>query len=211
MTGRYCCAACSDTAYRLGMRRVILTGVGIFLALAAALMAAPSLINDKHPLAPRVSDNSSGIEPPPGSGERAVLTPRVSRGSEGPRVLDLIHHDSYAKPAGMSDNVYWALHQASAEWNVPVRDLARVSHCESTWNPSARSASGTYRGLFQHHRSYWPERVRNFNAYVARHNSREPNQLEGMAGDIYAAVDNARLSAWMVRTQTGWRPWSCRP
>ena len=125
--------------------------------------------------------------------------------------VETIHHSDYQQPAAMSGDVYWALHHASAEWNVAMSTMARVSRCESTWNPAACSRSGRYLGLFQHHRSYWPGRVGSFNDYVALHNSREPNKLEQMAGDVFAAIDNARVTAWMVAHKTGWKPWGCRP
>ena len=141
-----------------------------------------------------------------------AIAPALIPDAEPERVqlLDRSHHSTYQRPQGMSDGVYAALHHASAEWNVPLSTMARVSRCESTWNPAARSRSGRYLGLFQHHRSYWRDRVRNFNRHVALHNSREPNQLDPMAGDPYAAIDNARVTAWMVQHKTGWRPWSCK-
>lgn len=44
-------------------------------------------------------------------------------------------------------------------FGIAVSDLVGVVSCESGWNRHAVSDSGTYVGLAQHHRQYWPARV----------------------------------------------------
>lgn len=125
--------------------------------------------------------------------------------------LSLVETAYGATSAPPNEHVDAAYQFASREWAVPYSDLRKVGNCESSHNPNARGGGGSYLGLFQHSSRYWKSRVANFNAYVDRHNSREPNKLEHMSGTWNAPIDNARMTAWMVRTQTGWRPWSCRP
>lgn len=201
-----------EEGLRAGMRKVILAGLASFAVAATVLLAAPYW-NDPHPLSdlPPGEESSGRVELEPPLGR----THSVSRTS-GPRVLEPIHHSTYQRPQGMSDEVYAAEHFASAEWGVSLRDMARVSRCESTWNPAARSPSGRYVGLFQHKRSSFAGRVKAFNDHVRLHNSREANKLETMAGDPFAAIDNSRLTAAYVAGvlpgySGGWRWWGCRP
>lgn len=123
-------------------------------------------------------------------------------------VIDNVHH-------GEPDQVRAALDYASREWGVSRSAMAKVSHCESTWNPNA-SNRGRYLGLFQHKSSSWRGRVAAFNRHVELHNSREPNRLEPMAGVWNAPIDQSRLTAAYVAGvlpgyRGGWSWWQCKP
>lgn len=101
------------------------------------------------------------------------------------------------------DDVRAAAQYASREWGVSERDMLEVAWCESRYDPNARSR-GNHLGLWQHSSRYWAGRVRDFNAQA------RAAGLPEMAGVWRAPIDNARITARMVRAG-GWRPWTCKP
>jgi hypothetical protein len=73
-----------------------------------------------------------------------------------------------------------------------------VAGCETGWTyrPTATSPSGTYRGIFQHSRSLWPDRIHDFTWRWWR-----------LRSDIYNARTQAIVTARMAH-RYGWDPWS---
>jgi hypothetical protein len=85
---------------------------------------------------------------------------------------------------------------------VSTRRMLRVAKCESRYDAYAVSSSGTYRGLFQHHRGYWLSRVRDAQrAARLKLGSR-------LSTTVFSARSNAFVTAWLVQ-RGGWGPWSC--
>jgi hypothetical protein len=73
----------------------------------------------------------------------------------------------------------------------------RVASCESGLDDEA-SNGGSYLGLFQHARAYWPGRARAL-----------PPRFSPRVGPFHALA-NAWSAAQMVRG-SGWEAWSCSP
>lgn len=86
-----------------------------------------------------------------------------------------------------------AIRESAKEFSIDEGRFRRVALCESGFNPFN---SRSYWGLFQHSKTYWPGRVRNFNT----------NNNPDVLGNPESPFDNARIAAWMIRNG-GWSPW----
>ena len=86
----------------------------------------------------------------------------------------------------------------------PAKALA-VADCESGLYPKAVSASGTYRGLFQHSINYWAGRVA---WYRSTWGAAHPKLQIKAAAPVLHPRPNALVSMLMVRIG-GYGPWSC--
>lgn len=73
----------------------------------------------------------------------------------------------------------------------------RVADCESGLHPHAVSPSGTFRGLFQEHRGYWPARWRHYARPL------------GLRSSIFSAISNTVVSLRLARSAGDWHDWSC--
>lgn len=108
-------------------------------------------------------------------------------------------------PAGaVCDGIDWRQGPASVErlirctartWQVPggPDKAVSVAFCESRLDPSLRSESGTYVGVFQHSIRYWSDRAATY----------------GFAG---APPTNGRANVIVSIRMAhvgGWGPWSC--
>lgn len=64
----------------------------------------------------------------------------------------------------------------------------RVANCESKLNPKAVGGGGLYRGLFQQHKGYWPDRAKSsgFGGWSA---------FNGRA-NAFVSLDMAKRSGW---------------
>lgn len=132
----------------------------------------------------------------------------------------LAFDDSKARPAELSRRqTTCRVNEAGRRWNHA--DVKRVIRCgnrhydppggvrmslcvarnESGFGARAKSPSGTYLGVYQHSRHYWPERQR---SYDHRHRDR---------GDIHEIADsalNARANVLVtlrMAERGGWGPW----
>jgi len=86
------------------------------------------------------------------------------------------------------------IRQAAARWGLSAQKMLRVAECESGLNPRAVGGGGLFLGLYQQHRSYWPQRARS----------------AGYAGvSAFDPVANANVSAWLVVHGGGWAHWGC--
>lgn len=85
---------------------------------------------------------------------------------------------------------------------VTAAEMLNVAACESGHNAYAVSESGTFRGLFQHHREYWPTRVRSAQKIARRELGAE------LRAGVFNARSNAFVTAVMVK-RSGWGAWSC--
>jgi hypothetical protein len=86
----------------------------------------------------------------------------------------------------------------------PAKALA-VADCESGLYPKAVSASGTFRGLFQHHAGYWPGRV---SWYRSTFGAAHPKLQIRDGAQVLHPRPNALVAMWMVST-SGWGAWAC--
>lgn len=96
------------------------------------------------------------------------------------------------------ERVLAAIHYASAEQGLDEGKLTRIGNCESGLR---ENPPGHYKGTFQQEPSYWRGRVASFNDW-ARSTGRPT-----MSGSSTVAIDNARLSAWMMKTRGFTRDW----
>lgn len=117
--------------------------------------------------------------------------PAVADHRPGPCALDRREDE------GVRHYVKRLIRCTTDEW--PVRGGAEkaicIAHAESHLNPKARSADGTYLGLFQHSADAWPDRYR---AWTKRR-----WELDDRAGN---ARTNTIVTIRMV-TANGWGPW----
>lgn len=86
---------------------------------------------------------------------------------------------------------------------VGTAKMLQVAACESGHNAYAVSESGTFRGLFQHHEGYWPERVRSAQRVARRLLG------DGLRTGVFNARSNAFVTAVMVQRSNSWGAWSC--
>lgn len=96
-----------------------------------------------------------------------------------------------------------AANYAADEWGIDRDAMLRVAWCESRYNPDAETRH--HLGLWQHSRSKWPRRVEEFNRQA------RAQGLPTMTGVWRAPIDNARITARMVKGDGSWRQWSCQP
>jgi hypothetical protein len=102
------------------------------------------------------------------------------------------------------EEVKWTIRAAEDAMPVPggLSKALDVARCESGLYARARSASGTYLGVYQHAKHYWDGRVA---AYRRAHGG----ALDIRAGaGPYSARANVLVTMWMAH-RDGWSHWTC--
>ena len=117
-------------------------------------------------------------------------------------LLSLFGEPVGAEPAP-SDEVRAAAHYAANEWGIDEAAMLRVAWCESRYDPNAENRK--HIGLWQHRKDKWGTRVREFNRQA------QQAGIPTMTGVARAPIDNARVTARMVKGTGGWSQWSCKP